>query len=184
AGVSAGVFVDENVVSPIFSFDSIADARRFAADLNGHFPALCEQTAATTRHGRLLRVEPRASGRAVIVNFYYHTGDAQGMNMIVKATERAAAWLLAHGGATRFRLFSGLSSEKRASGFLLGGGKGKTVVAGARIPAAVLQTYMRITPSEIVAVWHDSIVGHLQANAIGFNAHYANALAAIFIACG
>src|SRR5207245_6165855 len=48
-GVTVRVFIDENVVSPIFSFDSIADARRFAADLNGHFPALCEQTAATTR---------------------------------------------------------------------------------------------------------------------------------------
>ena len=28
------------------------------------------------------------------------------------------------------------------------------------------------------------MLGHLQANAIGFNAHYANGLTAIFIACG
>jgi hydroxymethylglutaryl-CoA reductase (NADPH) len=27
-------------------------------------------------------------------------------------------------------------------------------------------------------------VGHMQANAIGYNAHYANGLAALFIACG
>jgi hydroxymethylglutaryl-CoA reductase (NADPH) len=33
-------------------------------------------------------------------------------------------------------------------------------------------------------VWHDTVLGHLHANAIGFNAHYANGLAAIFIACG
>ena len=43
---------------------------------------------------------------------------------------------------------------------------------------------MRITAAEIVSVWHDTVLGHLQANAIGFNAHYANGLAAIFIACG
>lgn len=183
-GVTARVFVDQNVVSPIFSFDTVADAHRFAMDLPAHFEALRERAESTTRHGRLLRVEPRASGRAVIVNFYYRTADAQGMNMIVKATEHAASWLVERGLAPRFRVFSGLSSEKRASGFLLAGGKGKTVVAGALVPAGVLQTYMRITPRDLVAVWHDTMLGHLQANAIGFNAHYANGLTAMFIACG
>src|SRR5262249_37449097 len=44
--------------------------------------------------------------------------------------------------------------------------------------------YMRVTPAEVVSTWHDSVIGHLQANAIGFNAHYANGLTSIFIACG
>ena len=183
-GVTARVFTDQNVVSPIFSFDTVAEAHRFAAAIPGQFEALKEQAESTTRHGRLARVETRPSGRAVIVNFYYHTADAQGMNMIVKATERAAQWLVACGAAPRFKVFSGLSSEKRASGFLLAGGKGKTVVAGARVPAALLSAYMRVTPGRIVDVWHDTMLGHLQANAIGFNAHYANGLTAIFIACG
>jgi len=183
-GVTARLFTDQNVVSPIFSFDSVGEAALFAAQLPDHFEALRAQADATTRHGRLRRVEPRPSGRSVIVNFYFHTADAQGMNMIVKATERAAQWLLAQGLAPRFKVFSGLSSEKRASGFLLAGGKGKTVVAGAHVPASTLQSYMRVTARQIVDVWHDTVIGHLQANAIGFNAHYANGLAALFIACG
>ncbi|HSL23706.1 MAG TPA: hydroxymethylglutaryl-CoA reductase [Vicinamibacterales bacterium] len=183
-GVTVRVFADENLVSPIFTFESVAEAHRFVAELPRHFDSLRAEAESTTRHGRLLRVEPRPSGRAVIVNFYYHTADAQGMNMIVKATEHAAAWLVARGVAPRFRVFSGLSSEKRASGFLLGGGKGKRVVAGARIPAGVLQAYMRVAPQEMAAVWHDTVIGHLQAGAIGYNGHYANGLAAIFIACG
>jgi hydroxymethylglutaryl-CoA reductase (NADPH) len=81
-------------------------------------------------------------------------------------------------------VFSGMSSEKRASGFLLGGGKGKTVVAGARLPAAAVQAYLRVTPRQMVELWHDTVIGHLQANAIGYNGHYANGLTAIFIACG
>jgi hydroxymethylglutaryl-CoA reductase (NADPH) len=43
---------------------------------------------------------------------------------------------------------------------------------------------MRVTPAQVVDVWRDTIIGHLQANAIGFNAHYANGLSAMFIACG
>ena len=183
-GVTARIFLDENVVSPIFLMDSVADAEVFASSLPGFFEALRAEADATTRHGRLIRVEPRPSGRSVIVNFRYHTADAQGMNMIVKATQRAAEWLVARGAAPRYKIFSGLSSEKRASGFLLAGGKGKTVVAGARIPAAVLESYMRVTPRQVAEVWHDTVIGHLQANAIGFNAHYANGLSAMFIACG
>jgi hydroxymethylglutaryl-CoA reductase (NADPH) len=183
-GVTPRIYSDQNVVSPTFSFDTVADARAFAAVLPQHLDALRAQAEGTTKHGRLLRIEPRPSGRTVIVNFYYYTADAQGMNMIVKATEAAGEWLVAQGIAPRFAVFSGLSSEKRASGFLLTGAKGKTVVAGARVPASVLQTYMRATPAEVVSTWHDAVIGHLQANAIGFNAHYANGLAAMFIAFG
>ena len=183
-GVTPRIYADQNVVSPTFSFDTVADAHRFASTLPGHVDSLRAQAQATTTHGRLLRIEPRPSGRTVIVNFYYYTADAQGMNMIVKATEAAGEWLVAQGIAPRFAVFSGLSSEKRASGFLLTGAKGKTVVAGARIAPDVLQAYMRVTPAQVAATWHDAVIGHLQANAIGFNAHYANGLTAIFIACG
>src|SRR5262249_36669018 len=183
-GVTARIYSDQNVVSAIFSFDDATAAHTFAAELPGHLDALRAQAESTTKHGRLLRIEPRPSGRTVIVNFYYYTADAHGMNMIVKATEHAAAWVIAQGLAPRFAVFSGLSSEKRASGFLFAGGKGKTVVAGARIPGAVLHAYMRVTTSQVVSTWHDAVIGHLQANAIGFNAHYANGLTAIFIACG
>jgi hydroxymethylglutaryl-CoA reductase (NADPH) len=36
----------------------------------------------------------------------------------------------------------------------------------------------------MMEVWHQTALGHLHANAIGFNAHYANGLTAVFIACG
>jgi hydroxymethylglutaryl-CoA reductase (NADPH) len=183
-GVTTRLFLDENVVAPIFSFESVDEAERFASGLPARFEVLRTEAEATTSHGRLIRIDARPSGRSVIVSFHYYTADAQGMNMIVKATERAAQWLVANGAAPRFKIFSGLSSEKRASGFLLAGGKGKTVVAGACVPAGVLASYMRMTPEQVVDVWHDTVLGHLHANAIGFNAHYANGLAAIFIACG
>jgi hydroxymethylglutaryl-CoA reductase (NADPH) len=183
-GVTARTIVDENVVCPMFSFLTVDDAARFAAAAPGHVDALRAEAESTTTHGHLLRVDARVSGRSVIASFHYNTADAQGMNMIVKATERACEWLVANGVVPRFKIFSGMSSEKRASGFLFGGGKGKTVVAGARIPTAVLQAYLRITPRQMVELWHDTVIGHLQANAIGFNGHYANGLAAIFIACG
>jgi hydroxymethylglutaryl-CoA reductase (NADPH) len=36
----------------------------------------------------------------------------------------------------------------------------------------------------LAEVWHHTVLGHLQAHAVGYNGHYANGLAALFIACG
>jgi hydroxymethylglutaryl-CoA reductase (NADPH) len=183
-GATTRVFADGNVVAPSFFFDSVGEAHTFVARLPECFDSLRAEAQATTRHGRLERVDPHVVGRTVIVSFYFHTADAQGMNMIVKAAERACRWLVDHGLAPRFQVFSGMSSEKRASGFLLNGLKGKKVVAGALIPAEMLHAYMRITPQGMADIWHHTVIGHLQANAIGYNGHYANGLAALFIACG
>lgn len=183
-GASVRIHADENRVSPVFSFDDVADAHDFARGLQENFDSMRAEAEATTRHGRLLRVEPHPVGREVIVSFCYHTADAHGMNMIVKATEAACRWLMGRTRARGFYVFSGYSSEKRATGALLAGGKGKRVVAGALLPASVIRTYLRTTPERLCDMWHRTMIGHVQANAVGYNGHYANGLTAIFIACG
>src|SRR5919112_1615412 len=152
--------------------------------LQEEFDAVRAEAEATTSHGRLLRLEPHPVGRDCIVNFCYHTADAHGMNMIVKATEAGCRYLMTRSRARRFYVFSGYSSEKRASGVLLAGGKGKRVVAGARLPAQVVKSYLHTSPARLCDMWHQTVLGHIQANAVGYNGHYANGLTALFIACG
>ena len=41
-----------------------------------------------------------------------------------------------------------------------------------------------MTAADLVDEWHRSMIGHVRAHAVGFNAQYANGLAALFIACG
>lgn len=183
-GVITRVYSDENCVCPVFLFSGVAEAHEFALHLNRDFPRIREEAESTTRHGKLLRIECHPVGREVTVNFCYHTGDAHGMNMIVKATDRACRWILRHSNAHDFLIFSGLSSEKKASGVLFRGGKGKKVIAGARLTLGVLQSYLHIKPQQLVDLWQHTVLGHLQANTIGYNGHYANGLAALFIACG
>jgi len=183
-GVTTRVHLDENRVAPIFFFDDLADASDFAQRLPEDFEAIRTAAEATTRHGKLLRLQCHPIGRQVIVNFSYRTVDAQGMNMIVKATEQACQWIVDHRQARGYYMFSGFSSEKRASGSLLVGGKGKYVTAGALLPKAIVKSYLHTTPAKLCDMWQQTVLGHLQANAIGYNGHYANGLAAIFIACG
>ena len=183
-GASARVWADENRVSPVFFLEDVAAAHAFAERVGEHFEELRAEAESTTRHGRLLRVECLPVGREVIVNFCYSTGDAQGMNMIVKASERACRWIQRHLGGPGFYVFSGYNSEKRASGSLLRGGKGKKVTAGARLPRSIVKAVLHSSPERLVDMWHHTVLGHLQAGALGYNGHYANGLTALFIACG
>ncbi|HZY88511.1 MAG TPA: hypothetical protein VFE78_27055 [Gemmataceae bacterium] len=183
-GVTACVHVDENCIDPVFLFDDVAEAHRFAEALPHDVHALAAEAEATTRHGRLLRVECHPAGRDVIVNFFYATSDALGMNMIARATERACRWAVRRYGARRFYLFGGLSSEKHASGALFAGGKGKKVTAGARLSAAVLRAYLHVSPAQMADLWQRTVVGELHAHTVGYNGHFANGLAALYIACG
>lgn len=183
-GAVARVLVDENRVSPVFLFDGVAEAIRFAREIGDSFEAIRAEAEATTRHGKLLRLEPRPLGRQVMVHFCFSTGDAHGMNMIVKAVDRACRWIVDQGKARSYLLFSGLESEKRASGSLFAGGKGKKVVAGVRLPARLVRAYLHTTPDDLVEVWHHTVNGNLQAGALGYNGQFANGLTALFIACG
>jgi hydroxymethylglutaryl-CoA reductase (NADPH) len=183
-GVFTRLYLDENSVAPVFFCENVSDAYEFTRELPNHFQSVRQEAEATTRHGKLLRLEPQVVGREVIVRFHYQTGDAHGMNMIVNATDQACRWILRNLRARNYYIFSGMESEKRASGILFAGGKGKKVTAGAHIPASILRPYLRTTPAQFVHLWQHTIIGHLQANAVGYNGHFANGLAAMFIACG
>ncbi len=183
-GVVTRLYMDENRISPVFFFDDIGDAHDFVQHLQADFETIRSEAESTTRHGKLLRLECHPVGREVMVNFCYYTADAQGMNMIVKATEQACQWIMRQSRARHFYIFSGLSSEKRASGVLFSGGKGKKVTAGALVPARIVKAYLHTTPEQLFDMWHHTMLGHVQANAVGYNAHYANGLTAMFIACG
>ena len=183
-GVQTALLADENQTAPAFFFDDVERATAFAAWLEDHLPDMKEAAASTTRHGKLVNFKCYQTGRQVIVNFGFRTGDAQGMNMIVRATDAVCHWIQDHYKGTKYFLFSGLCGEKRASGFLMTRGKGKRVTAGGLLPHDVLRLYLHTTAEQMFRVWQATVVGNLQAGAIGYTGHAANGLAAIFIATG
>ena len=183
-GATARVVVDENCIAPTFCFEGLVDACAFARSLPDRFAEVRRVAEATTRHGTLLRLEPRVLGREVSVRFCYHTADAHGMNMIMKATSAACRWLMERGPVSRYYIMTGACSEKRAGGGALAGGKGKTVVAEAVVPAGLLRTYLRVTPAAMLDMWHRTLLGQIAANVAGYNGQHANGLTALFIACG
>ena len=183
-GVQTALLEDENQIAPTFFFDDVHSARAFSEWAPQHLAEMQAVAATTTRHGKLTGVKCYQIGRQVLANFGFSTGDAQGMNMIVKSADAVCSWIQSHHAISRYLIFSGLCSEKRPSGFVMTRGKGKRVTAGALLPHDVLKLYLHVSADQLFQVWHSTVIGHLQAGAIGYNAHYANGLTAIFIATG
>lgn len=183
-GAATQVWRSENCVSPIFTCANVRVAHEFARELNNHFQQLKVAAQRTTRHGKLLRIVCHPLGRDVIVDFQYDTADAHGMNMIARATDAACQWIVEHCSVQRYCIMSGACGEKRAAGKLLAGGKGKHVSADVRLPRAVTVRYLSATPEKICDMAQRTLAGHVQSGTLGYNGHYANGLAAMFIACG
>lgn len=183
-GVEVSLLADENQISPSFFFSGIVQAAQFCRWIGEHFEPIRQQAESTTRHGKLKNLRCHQIGRQVIVNFGFETGDAQGMNMIVKATDQACRWIVGQYSGAAYFQFSGMCSEKRPSGYLLTRGKGKTVTAGALLPESVLKPYLHCSALELYRVWHSTVIGHLAANAVGYNGQFANGLSAMFVALG
>ena len=161
-GVQTALLADENQTAPAFFFDDVAEASAFSEWAPQHLAEIRSEAAATTaaRQADEAQVLPdRPPGDREPVGS--RTGDAQGMNMIVKATDAVCRWIESNYPIASYFLFSGLCSEKRASGFLMTRGKGKRVTAGALLPHDVLRLYLHITADQMFRVWQSTVIGHL-----------------------
>ena len=77
-----------------------------------------------------------------------------------------------------------MSGDKKATMLAFLSARGKKVTAEVVIPASLLQRFIHVTPLQMVRYGHVAFLGGCQSGSIGVQGHYANALAAIFIACG
>ena len=185
-GVSAICLTESVGRAPCFMFHAMPQAAQFLAWVLSHAEGFQRIVETTSSHCQLIDVRPTLTGKEVYLNFEYHTGDASGQNMVTLATQAICQHLVAQSPVkpTHWFLEGNLSGDKKATmlGFMYA--RGKKVVAEATIPAAVLRRVIHIHPEEMIRYWQVSVLGGTQSGSIGVQGHFANALAAIFIACG
>lgn len=183
-GADVRVVKESLSFSPLFLFKSLTDTPQFVQWVAEHFHDIKEVAESTTRHGKLLEIVPYSIGRRVILDFRYHTGDAMGLNMVSIATATACNYILERVDAEYFYLASNLSSDKKASYFNLITGYGKEVSVEVEFSREIMLKYFGIAPEEIYNYWCNAFLGAHLGGMMSFNCHFANALAALYIACG
>ncbi|RVJ68957.1 hydroxymethylglutaryl-CoA reductase [Sinorhizobium medicae] len=160
---------------------SPADAASFDSWLRAHAVRLSETANATSRFARLKEVTPIFQGDIVGLAFRYETDNAMGLNMATKGNEAACHYIMEHAGDLVTGYFNTLGGDKR---FVPDEAKGRYVTASATISAALIERRVRSTPDKMRRFLLACNLVLSQRGATAPNIHIANALAALFIACG
>ncbi len=187
AGGASALLINEGVTrTPVFAFLSLAQAGQFVGWVTSQFEQMKEIAQSTTAHGKLKDIQVNIEGNHVYLVFEYTTGDASGQNMVTIATHAVFEFILSHSPVTPTQAFldGNLSGDKKANSYTLRSVRGKKVTAEIHLSTELVKKYLHTTPEKMVQFGQMTTVGGALSGAIGVNAHYANALAALYIACG
>jgi hydroxymethylglutaryl-CoA reductase (NADPH) len=188
-GVTTVITQDAMTRGPAIDFPGVrmaADARAWIESEEG-FGILRDAFNSTSRFARLQRLECAIAGRTLYVRFATSTGDAMGMNMISKGTEKALERLQAQFPEMDVLALSGnYCTDKKPAAINWIEGRGKSVVSEGIVPGHVVKTVLKTTVQEMVNLnTKKNLIGSAMAGSIGgFNAHAANILTAMYLACG
>lgn len=185
-GASAALLSDGMIRSPGFAFASMLEAGLFAIWVLEEIEALRAVAEATTRHGKLIEIAPQVEGDHLYLLCRYTTGDAAGQNMVTIATEALCRHAVDHAPVKPLYWFveANYSGDKKASALGFLNGRGRTATASALIDRVTIETLLHTTPERMHDYWRMSAVGGVMSGTIGIQGHYANGLAALFIATG
>jgi len=179
--------VDEAVNrTPMFAFDSVTEAEAFADFFNACSENLDDVVAGVTSHGQLLSTRTVIEGNHVYVDLRYRTEDAAGQNMITFASDAICKAVLEKVPVkpNYWFLEANLSGDKKATAQALGGVRGNRVVADVKISRELVCEQLHTTPEQMVDYWYASAVGAVMSGSSGIQGHFANGIAALYLACG
>jgi hydroxymethylglutaryl-CoA reductase (NADPH) len=186
-GGASTMLLNEGITcSPGFAFSSFDALGRFVAWILGEKEQIKLAAERTTRFGKLIDLQLFIEGNHVYLVLVFTTGDAAGQNMAAIATDAAFAWILAHTPVkpTAAYVEANFSGDKKASAQSLQGVRGKKVTAELTVSSELVQSRLHTSVDQMVDCVRFGTVGGVMSGTLGTQGHYANGLAAMFIATG
>ncbi len=185
-GVAAAMLSEGVLRSPAFVFADIVEAGTFVGWAAENADRLRGAAEATTRHGKLESIDPFIDNDTVFLVCRFTTGDAAGQNMVTIATDALCRALL-DGCPVQPRCWfieGNFSGDKKASYLGLITGRGRKVSASVTIPDALVRRCLHVTTDRMLDYARVAQFGAMLSGQIGAQGHYANGLAAFYIATG
>ncbi|WOF16722.1 hydroxymethylglutaryl-CoA reductase (NADPH) [Methanoplanus sp. FWC-SCC4] len=171
--------------APVFAAKNVAHAMDIIRWIESNKQVLKDIAEATTSHGKMKDILCFQVGTSVYARIEFSTGDAMGMNMVTIASERIAQKVSQETGATLVALSGNMCTDKKPAAINLVLGRGKSVSAGVFLSDDMIKETFKTDAKTMMEVNNrKNLVGSARAGALGFNAHAANVIAAMFLACG
>jgi hydroxymethylglutaryl-CoA reductase (NADPH) len=172
--------------TPMFAFNDIVEAGEFSRFIDLHAHLLRDAVAQVTSHGRLVSVRCLIEGNHVYLDLQFTTGDASGQNMVTFASDAICRLILERFpiAPQYWFLEANFSGDKKSTAKSMGHVRGKRVVADITIPRTLVEQQLHTTPERMVEYWCAGAIGGVLSGTTGIQGHFANGLAALYLACG
>lgn len=185
-GISTAVLYEGVIRTPAFVFRNLLQAGQFVEWVVRNVDALKAAAEATTRHGRLVSLEPFIDNNLAFLICRYTTGDAAGQNMVTIATDALCRAIEADCPVPMeaWYIEGNFSGDKKASALGMVTGRGRKVSASLTLPAEIVEQVLGTTVQAMLDYGRVANLGSLISGQLGAQAHFANGLAAFYIATG
>lgn len=169
----------------VFKTENLKEGFALKLWLKKNYIQLEKTAAGTSKHLKLLNLDTKVVGNNVFVRFTYDTQDAMGMNMATIASEAISKIITRETGVDLISLAGNFDIDKKPAwiNFILG--RGRQTWAQVKLSRLTIKNVLKTTAEHIHEVCiRKCLIGSAISGSLGFNAHYANVIAALFIACG
>src|SRR3989344_2539469 len=181
-------FVEKSSMTraPVFRTKGIKESARFISWVENHTKDMAKTVKEISEYLTLLSVTPFMIGKNVYLRFEFDTADAMGMNMVTIACDQIIRNVITpKTGVLCVALSGNMCVDKKASYLNFTRGRGHRTRAEVIIPRHVVASTLKTDPETIVEVnYRKNLLGTIAAGSFSSNAHYANIIAALFIATG
>jgi hydroxymethylglutaryl-CoA reductase (NADPH) len=185
-GITSWSLVERVSRVPAFKFNNLIEIGKFTIWVSNQFEKFKEITKNNSNHAELEDIMINISGNIVFISLDFNTKDAAGQNMTTIITDNICRFILENSPIKPVSYFieSNLSGDKKASYLSYMFVRGRKVVSEAIIDSKLIEKYLNTTSEKINEYVNLATLAAMQSGTLGAQGHYANALAAIFIACG
>jgi len=185
-GITSWSLVERVSRVPAFKFNNLIEIGKFTIWVSNQFEKFKEITKNNSNHAELEDIMINISGNIVFISLDFNTKDAAGQNMTTIITDNICRFILENSPIKPVSYFieSNLSGDKKASYLSYMFIRGRKVVSEAIIDSKLIEKYLNTTSEKINEYVNLATLAAMQSGTLGAQGHYANALAAIFIACG
>jgi hydroxymethylglutaryl-CoA reductase (NADPH) len=169
---------------PVFLTYSIKKTQELSQWILNHKAEVKKIAESTSSHLKFNDTKLISTGNYLFVRFIFDCEEAMGMNMVTIATQAICDYIQTQTGIESI-VAGNFDIDKKASWLNFINNRGIPAWAEVVLSEEIVQSILKITPQKLFDTWlAKCMVGSAISGSLGFNAHFANVVAAIFLATG
>jgi hydroxymethylglutaryl-CoA reductase (NADPH) len=171
--------------APVFYTGGIIQEQKLYKWVNENKSKIKKAAESTSSHLKFKKLMFRGLADYVFIRFAFDSQDAMGMNMATLATEKIVKLIEKETGIKCISISGNFDVDKKPSWLNFIESRGHKSWAEVVLKKSVIKEVLKTSAERMYDVWlSKNMLGSAMSGSLGFNAHFANVIASIFLATG